>query len=68
MATFVNLGDRLKAKQAEQTKYFERMDLTAKMIPVMVEAIDKMRAIGADRDHLILFLQATIEELSNSEG
>ena len=68
MADLVNLGDRLKAKQAEQTKYFERMDLTAKMIPVMVEAIDKMRAIGADRDHLILFLQATIEELSNSEG
>ena len=68
MADLVNLGDRLKAKQAEQTEYFERMDLTAKMIPVMVEAIDKMRAIGADRDHLILFLQATIEELSNSEG
>ncbi len=44
------------------------MDLTAKMIPVMVEAIDKMRAIGADRDHLILFLRATIEELSKSEG
>jgi len=49
MADLVNLGDRLKAKQAEQTEYFERMDLTAKMIPVMVEAIDKMRAIGADR-------------------
>jgi hypothetical protein len=68
MADLVNLGDRLRAKQAEQTKYFERLDLTAKMIPVMVEAVEKMKAMGADRDHLILFLQATIEELGNSEG
>ena len=68
MADIVNLQDRLKAKQDEDARYLERMDLTSRMIPVMVEAIDKMRAIGADRDHLILFLQATIEELSNSEG
>ncbi len=63
MADIVNFQDRLDKK----TKYFERMDLTAKMVPVMVEAVGKMRTMGADRDHVIRFLQATIEELGTSE-
>jgi hypothetical protein len=54
MADIVNFQDRLDKK----TKYFERMDLTAKMVPVMVEAVGKMRTMGADRDHVIRFLQA----------
>jgi len=44
MADIVNFQDRLDKK----TKYFERMDLTAKMVPVMVEAVGKMRTMGAD--------------------
>ena len=63
MADIVNFQDRLDKK----TKYFERMDLTAKMVPVMVEAVGKMKTMGADRDHVIRFLQATIEELGTSE-
>ena len=42
MADIVNFQDRLDKK----TKYFERMDLTAKMVPVMVEAVGKMRTMG----------------------
>jgi hypothetical protein len=44
------------------------MDLTAKMIPVMVEAVGKLRTMGADRHHIIRFLQATIEELWGKLG
>ena len=64
MAEFVNFQDRLD----KRTAYFERMDLTAKMIPVMVEAVGKLGAMGADRDHIIRFLQATIEELREGSG
>jgi len=51
MADIVNLGDKLKA-QREATA---RLDLTAKMIPIMVETVEKFAAIGAKPD----FLQAT---------
>jgi hypothetical protein len=37
MADIVNLQDRLKAKQDEDARYLERIDLTSRMIPVMVE-------------------------------
>ena len=59
MANVVNLGDKLKAK-AEETAL---LDLTAKMIPIMVETVDKFTAMGAKPDHIVRFLQATIEEL-----
>ena len=36
-----------QSKLAKRTEYFEQMDLSAKMIPVMVEAVGKMRAMGA---------------------
>jgi hypothetical protein len=39
MADIVNLGDKLKA-QREATA---RLDLTAKMIPIMVETVEKVR-------------------------
>ncbi len=67
MADLVNLQERLNAKRAEDAKYLERMDLTSEMIPVMVETVEKMRPMGAERDQVIRFLQATIEELANSE-
>lgn len=59
MADIVNLGDKLKEK-AEETA---RLDLTAKMIPIMVETVEKFTAMGAKRAHIVRFLQATIEEL-----
>jgi hypothetical protein len=49
MADLVNLQERLNAKRAEDAKYLERMDLTSEMIPVMVETVEKMRAMGAER-------------------
>ena len=64
MADLVNLQDRLKAKQHEVVKYLERMDLTAKMIPVMVETVEKFTSMGASPDHIVRFLQATIEEIT----
>ena len=64
MADLVNLQEGLNAKRAEDAKYLERMDLTAMMIPVMVETVEIM---GAERAHVIRFLQATIEELATSE-
>ena len=63
MADLVDFRDRLEAKQRAQTEFFERMDLTTEMIPVMVEAVDKMRKLGASYDHIVRFLHATIEEL-----
>jgi hypothetical protein len=35
MADIVNLQDRLKAKQDEDARYLERIDLTSRMIPVI---------------------------------
>jgi hypothetical protein len=58
MADLVNLQDRLKAKQDEDAKYLERMNLTAKMIPVMVETVEKFTSMGASPDHIVRFLQA----------
>ena len=43
MADIVNLGDKLKAQQEETA----RLELTAKMIPIMVETVGKFTAMGA---------------------
>lgn len=59
MADIVNLGDKLRARREETA----RLDLTAKMIPVMVETVDKFTAMGASSEHIVWFLQATIEDL-----
>jgi archaellum component FlaC len=61
MADIVNLGDRLKAQREETA----RMDLTAKMIPIMVETVEKFSAMGATPEHIARILQATIEEINN---
>lgn len=66
MADIVNLQDRLKAKQEEDAN-LERMDLTAQMIPVMVETVDKFTIMGASHAHIVRFLQATIDEINRSD-
>ena len=53
MADIVNLGDKLKA-QREATA---RSDLTAEMMPIMVETVEKFAAIGAKPDHIVGFLR-----------
>jgi hypothetical protein len=68
MADIVNLQDRLKAKQDEDARYLERMDLTSRMIPVMVETVEKFASMGASPGRIVRFLQATIDEINNSEG
>ena len=55
-----DLGDKLKARREETA----RMDLTAKMIPIMVETIDKFSAMGATPEHIARFLQAPIDEIN----
>ena len=59
MADIVNLGDKLKAQQEE----IARVELTAKMIPIMVETVERFTAMGASPDHIARFLQATIDEI-----
>jgi hypothetical protein len=61
MADIVNLSDKLKA-QREETAC---MDLTAKMIPIMVETVEKFSAMGATPEHIARFLQTTIQEINN---
>ncbi|MBR1196620.1 hypothetical protein JQ634_26085 [Bradyrhizobium sp. AUGA SZCCT0240] len=61
MADIVNLGDKLIAQQ-EKTA---RMDLTAKMIPIMVETVEKFYSMGATPEHIARFLQVAIEEINN---
>ena len=41
-----------------------RIELTAKMIPTMVETIEKFAAMGASPEHIVRFLQASIDEIS----
>jgi hypothetical protein len=38
------------------------------MIPVMVETVEKFASMGASPGHIVRFLQATIDEINNSEG
>jgi hypothetical protein len=61
LADIVNLSDKLKAQREETA----RMDLTAKMIPIMVETVEKFSAMGATPEHIARFLQATIQEINN---
>jgi hypothetical protein len=36
---------------------FARMDLIGRMIPVMVGAVEELRAVGADNDLIVRFLR-----------
>jgi hypothetical protein len=67
MADIVNLNDRLKAQREEDAKYAARMELTAKMIPVMVETVEKFNAMGASPEHIVRFLQAVIDEIKSGK-
>jgi hypothetical protein len=67
MADLVNFQDRLKAKQHEDAKYLDRMDLTSRMIPVMVEMVQSFTKMGASPEHVVLLLQATIDEMIRSQ-
>jgi hypothetical protein len=58
VADIVNLGDKLKA-QREATA---RLDLTAKMMPIMVETVEKFAA-----NTFVRFLQATIDEINSGK-
>jgi hypothetical protein len=62
MADIVNLGDKLKAQREEATA---RLDLTAKMIPIMVEMMEKFSAIGAKPDDIVRFLQTMIDDINS---
>jgi len=66
MADIVNLGDR--AQREADVRYAARMDLTAKMIPVMIQTMDKFHAMGANPDHIVRFLQATIDEINSGKA
>ena len=44
MADIVNLGDKLKAQREETA----RLDLTTKMIPIMVETVERFAALGVE--------------------
>jgi hypothetical protein len=63
MADIVNLVDKLKAQHEEAA----RLDLTAKMIPIMVQTVEKFAAMGAKPDHIVRFLQATIDEINSGK-
>ena len=59
MADILNLGDKLKAHREEAA----RQDLTAKMIPLIVATVKKFTAMGAKPEHIVMVLQATIQEI-----
>jgi hypothetical protein len=68
MADSVDFRARLRARQTKDTEYLERLDLTAKMIPVMVETVETFTHMGASREHIVRLLRATIEELQSVCG
>jgi hypothetical protein len=37
------------------------------MIPIMVETVEKFAAMGAKPDHIVRFLQATIDEINSGK-
>jgi len=62
----LDFGEKLEAKHREKNDVSDSMDLTMKMIPVMVRAVDEMRSLGASDDKILRFLYATIDELQGS--
>jgi hypothetical protein len=53
----------MQGRQAEE----ERVGLTQKMLPIMAETIEKFIAMGASNEHIVILLQAAIQELK-AEG
>jgi hypothetical protein len=65
MADIVNLNDRLKFRRDEDAKYAERQELTSKMIPVMIQTVQKFNEMGASPQHIVQFLQLVIDEIKS---
>jgi hypothetical protein len=63
MADIVDFPGRMQGRQAEE----ERVGLTQKMLPIMAETIEKFIAMGASNEHIVILLQAAIQELK-AEG
>jgi hypothetical protein len=59
MADIVDLQGRMQERQAEE----QRLDITAKMLPIMAATIETFIVMGASREHIARLLQATIEEM-----
>jgi hypothetical protein len=57
----VDACDNQRAQQEETA----RIELTAKMIPIMVETVERFTAMGASPEHIVRFLQATIDEINS---
>jgi hypothetical protein len=38
------------------------------MIPVMIQTMDKFHAMGASPEHIVRFLQATIDEINSGKA
>jgi hypothetical protein len=68
MADIVKLDGKSKAQREEDAKHAAAMDLTAKMIPVMIHTMDLFYAMGASREHIVRFLQATIDEINSDKA
>ena len=51
--------------QMAQRDETARIELTTKMIPIMVETVGKFTAMGASPEHIVRFLQATIDEINS---
>ena len=56
MADIVDLQGRMQERQAEE----QRLDLTAKMLPIMAATIETFIAMGASPEHIARLLHATI--------
>ncbi len=56
MADIVDLQGRMQERQAEE----QRLDLTAKMLPIMAATIETFIAMGAGPEHIARLLHATI--------
>lgn len=59
MADIVDFPGSMQARRAEE----QRLDLTAKMLPIMGATIERFVLMGASNEHIVRLLQATIAEL-----
>ena len=60
--------EKLKADREKATQDAAALTLTAKMIPVMIQTMDKFHAMGASPEHIVRFLQATIDEINSGRA
>jgi hypothetical protein len=53
---------------AEAAKYAAALALRAKMMPVMIQTTDKFHPMGASPEHIVRFLQATVDEINSGKA